>query len=72
MKSSGNDSLLTFGGHLEVFRRMLFRSIPSAGAIAGIVFRFKETFQSYEKKNRKNDNSTFFLYLCTKHLAFAV
>lgn len=43
MKSSKNDELLTFGGHLEVFRQMLFRIIAVAGAIAMIVFCFKET-----------------------------
>lgn len=43
MKSSKNDELLTFGGHLEVFRRMLFRIIAVAGAIAMVVFCFKET-----------------------------
>ena len=43
MKSSKNDEMLTFGGHLEVFRRMLFRIIAVAGAIAMIVFCFKET-----------------------------
>jgi sec-independent protein translocase protein TatC len=35
--------MLTFGGHLEVFRQMLFRIIAVAGAIAMIVFCFKET-----------------------------
>lgn len=34
--------MLTFGGHLEVFRRMLFRIIAVAGAIACIIFCFKE------------------------------
>ena len=34
---------MTFGGHLEVFRRMLFRVIAVAGSIAMIVFCFKET-----------------------------
>ena len=43
MKSSKNDELLTFGGHLEVFRQMLFRIIAVAGAIAMVVFCFKET-----------------------------
>ncbi len=38
-----NGNLLTFGGHLEVFRRMLFRIIAVAGAIAMAVFCFKET-----------------------------
>lgn len=43
MKSSKNDELLTFGGHLEVLRRMLFRIIAVAAAIAMVVFCFKET-----------------------------
>ena len=34
---------MTFGGHLEVFRRMFMRIIAVAGAIAMIVFCFKET-----------------------------
>jgi len=34
MKSSKNDEMLTFGGHLEVLRRMLFRIIAVAAAIA--------------------------------------
>lgn len=33
---------MTFGGHLEMFRRMLFRIIAVAGTIAMIVFCFKE------------------------------
>lgn len=43
MKSSKNDEMLTFGGHLEVLHRMLFRIIAVAGAIAMVVFCFKET-----------------------------
>lgn len=43
MKSSRNDELLTFGGHLEVFRRMFFHIIAAAGAIACVIFCFKET-----------------------------
>ena len=43
MKSPKRDEELTFGGHLEVFRRMLFRIISVAGAIAIIVFCLKET-----------------------------
>ncbi len=34
--------MLTFGGHLEVLRRMLFRIIAVAGCMAIIVFVFKE------------------------------
>ena len=42
-KHEGN--LLTFGGHLEVLRRMLFRIIGVAGVISIFVFCFKdETF----------------------------
>lgn len=43
MKSSKNDEMLTFGGHLEVLRRMLFRIVAVAAAIAMVVFCFKET-----------------------------
>jgi len=34
---------MTFDGHLEVFRRMFLRIIAVAGAIAMVVFCFKET-----------------------------
>ena len=37
-----NGNLLTFGGHLEVFRQMLFRILGVAGLIAVIVFCFKD------------------------------
>lgn len=43
MKSSKNDEMLTFGGHLEVFRRMLFRILAVAGVLTITVFCFKET-----------------------------
>lgn len=36
-----NGELLTFGGHLEVFRQMLFRIIMVTGVIAVVVFCFK-------------------------------
>lgn len=35
-------SLLTFGGHLEVLRRMLFRILGVTGIIAAVVFCFKD------------------------------
>ncbi len=38
-----NHDLMTFGGHLEVFRRMFIRIIVVAGAIAMLVFCFKDT-----------------------------
>jgi len=41
--SDHDEALMTTGGHLEVLRRMLFRIIAVAGAIAMIVFCFKET-----------------------------
>lgn len=41
VEEDGN--LLTFGGHLEVFRQMLFRILGVAGLIAVLVFCFKDT-----------------------------
>ena len=35
-------NLLTFGGHLEVFRQMLFRILGVAGIIAAVVFCLKD------------------------------
>lgn len=43
---SENDNLLTFGGHLEVLRRMLFRILGVALCIAIVVFCFKD--QTFE------------------------
>lgn len=37
-----DDNLLTFGGHLEVFRQMLFRILGVAGVVAVVVFCFKD------------------------------
>ena len=42
-KSKDNNTLLTFGGHLEVLRRMLFRIIDAAGQIAVVIFCFKDS-----------------------------
>ena len=39
----GNNELLTFGGHLEVLRQMLFRILGVAAVIALVVFCFKDT-----------------------------
>ena len=36
-----NNNMMTFGGHLEVFRQMLFRILGVAGVIAVVVFCFK-------------------------------
>ena len=35
--------MLTFGGHLEVFRQMLFRILGVAGILAALIFCFKDT-----------------------------
>lgn len=39
----GTEGLLTFGGHLEVLRRMLFRIIGVTGTVAAAVFCMKDT-----------------------------
>ena len=40
--NNDNGSMLTFGGHLEVFRQMLFRILGVAGVLAIVVFCFKD------------------------------
>lgn len=40
---AGDSSMMTFGGHLEVLRRMLFRIIGVTAIIATVVFCFKDT-----------------------------
>lgn len=46
MKESGSNDFLTFGGHLEVLRKMLFRILLVVIVIAAIIFCFKtETFR---------------------------
>ena len=42
MHKENNEELLTFGGHLEVLRRMLFRIIGVAGTLAIVIFCFKD------------------------------
>lgn len=39
----GDSSLMTFGGHLEVLRQMLFRILGVAGILSIVVFCFKDT-----------------------------
>lgn len=39
--SNETSSMLTFGGHLEVFRQMLFRILGVAGVLSVVVFCFK-------------------------------
>ena len=38
MTKEHDSNLMTFGGHLEVFRRMLFRIIAVAGTLSVIIF----------------------------------
>lgn len=40
--NGGGSGLMTFGGHLEVFRRMLFRVLGLTAILAVIVFCFKD------------------------------
>lgn len=42
-RKNERDNLMTFGGHLEVLRRMLFRVLGVSCAIAVTVFYFKDT-----------------------------
>jgi len=42
MAKGNSQDMLTFGGHLEVLRRMLFRILGVAGVIATVVFCFKD------------------------------
>lgn len=41
-KIEEDSNLLTFGGHLEVFRQMLFRILGVAGIVAVVVFCYKD------------------------------
>lgn len=42
MFKTTNEDLMTFGGHLEVLRRMIFRVIAVAGTLAIVIFCFKD------------------------------
>ena len=43
MKNNQNDNLMTFGEHLEVFRKMLFRIIGITVCLTVFIFCAKET-----------------------------
>ncbi|MBR5744082.1 MAG: twin-arginine translocase subunit TatC, partial [Muribaculaceae bacterium] len=51
--------LMTFGGHLEVLRKMLFRILFVVGALAVVVFCFKEETFSILLAPRHCDFVTF-------------
>lgn len=60
---------MTFGGHLEVFRQMLFRILSVAGVIAAVVFCFKDiTWRLLLAPSEWN----FATYRAIEHLAHAV
>ncbi len=42
MTDANDNDMLSFGGHLEVLRQMMFRVIAVSGAIAVVVFFFKD------------------------------
>ena len=45
-RKNKNDGMMTFGGHLEVLRRMLFRIIIVVFILSGVIFYFKDkTFE---------------------------
>ena len=56
---SSNDEMLTFGGHLEVLRQMLFRILIAISIFAVIIFCFKETTFGILLAPSKSD---FYLY----------
>ena len=41
-RKAGSNDLMTFGGHLEVFRRVLFRILGVSGIVSVAVFCFKD------------------------------
>ena len=43
MKNNQNNNLMTFGEHLEVFRKMLFRIISITVCLTVFIFCAKET-----------------------------
>ena len=39
-----SDGMMSFGGHLEVLRRMLFRIIAAVMVLAVVIFCFKDNY----------------------------
>lgn len=54
-----NDGLLSFGGHLDVLRKMLFRIIVAIVILGGIIFCFKSETFSILLAPHKSDFITF-------------
>lgn len=59
MKESESASLLTFGGHLEVLRKMLFRIVAVVFVLAVVIFYFKAETFSIILAPHKSDFYTF-------------
>lgn len=57
--SESNDGLLTFGGHLELLRKMLFRILFVVIILAGVIFCFKQETFSLLLAPRNYDFYTF-------------
>lgn len=66
---SEEESLLTFGGHLEVLRRMIFRILGVAGTIAVVVFCLKDITWRLLLAPGECD---FVTYSCIEHLVRAI
>ena len=58
-KNNQNDNLMTFGEHLEVFRKMLFRILAVAMIIAIVIFCAKDTTFSLLLAPSGSDFSTY-------------
>ncbi len=66
MKNNQNDNLMTFGEHLEVFRKMLLRMIVVTTCLAIVIFCAKDTTF---KLLFAPGSSDFFTYRIIEHLA---
>ena len=63
MENNSQD-LMTFGGHLEVLRRMLFRILSVVGILAIIVFFCKNTTWSILLAPSEYDFTTYRMIEC--------
>ena len=58
-RSADNEEVMTFGGHLEVLRKMLFRIVIVVVAVGAVVFCFKNDTFSIMLAPRNSDFVTF-------------
>ena len=61
MTKENNQELMTFGGHLEVLRRMLFRFLAIVGILSTIIFCCKETIWAILLAPSRYDFTTYSL-----------